>query len=69
MQTDKTKKPARPQVRSLKILPQLRINQFSRTPIAELRMRGAWLIKLGFVPEKRVTITTMDKMMIIKVDD
>ena len=47
----------------------MRINQWSTTPIAELRMRGLWLIEMGFVPEKRVTITTMNKMMIIKVDD
>jgi hypothetical protein len=69
MQTVRTKKIAQPKVRRIKILPQMRINQWSTTPIAELRMRGLWLIEMGFVPEKRVTITTMNKMMIIKVDD
>ena len=69
MQIDKTKKIVQPKLRRIKILPQMRTNQWSKTPIAELRIRGLWLIEMGFVPEKRVTITTMEKMMIIKVDD
>ena len=69
MRTGKQKKTERPQMRSLKIQPQLRINRWSKTEISEIKLSGLWLKNLGFLPEQRVTITTMDKLLLIRVDE
>lgn len=55
--------------RSLKIQPQIRINRRSVSKFPEIKLRGNWLEKLGFIPEQRVSITTLDKLLIIRVED
>lgn len=60
---------AQPKVRSLKIQPQIRLNSLSETTFPEIRLRGNWLAKLGFTPDRRVSITTMDKLLIVRLDE
>jgi hypothetical protein len=59
----------RPEVRSLKIQPKIRENRWSSTTVPEIKLCGNWLEKLGFSPEQRVNITTMNKLLIIRVDE
>lgn len=59
----------RPEVRSLKIQPDFKIRQYSTTTVPVIRLSGVWLDKLGFAPEQRVTVTTMEKLLIIKLDE
>jgi hypothetical protein len=70
MRTPKTKNAnVQPKVRSLKIQPQIRFNTLSHTTFPEIRLRGNWLGKLGFAPDRRVSITTMDKLLIVRLDE
>lgn len=70
MRTHEKKQPTkRPVVRSLKIQPQIRLNRWSTTTVPEIKLCGNWLEKLGFIPEQRVNITTMNKLLIIRVDE
>jgi hypothetical protein len=67
--SEKVKKKAavrRPDVRSLKIQPKYRVDQW-RDAIAapEIKLCGAWLEQLGFTCGKRVTVTTMKELLII----
>jgi hypothetical protein len=57
----------RPEVRSLKIHSQFRKNQYSEVNVAEIRLCGNWLEKLGFVEGKRVLITTMKELLIVQL--
>jgi len=66
---EKKKTSKRPEVRSLKIQLQIRLNRWSSTKVPEIRLRGNWLGKLGFTPEQRVNITTMNKLLIIQVEE
>jgi hypothetical protein len=66
---EKKKPPRRPDVRSLKIQPHFKINRCSETTVPVIRLSGVWLDKLGFAPEQRVTVTTMDKLLIIRLDE
>ncbi|WP_144062662.1 SymE family type I addiction module toxin [Sphingobacterium paucimobilis] len=34
-----------------------------------MKLSGLWLDGLGFSPQKRVTVTTMDKLLIIRLDE
>jgi hypothetical protein len=65
----KKKVSKRPEVRSLKIQPDTRFNECSQTIVPVIRLSGVWLDKLGFAPEQRVTVTTMDKLLIIRLDE
>lgn len=70
MQTNaQMKKPAsrRPEVRSIKIQSCYRRNKYSETNVAEIRLSGNWLEKLGFNIDRRVTITTMNELLIIRL--
>jgi hypothetical protein len=69
MRTNKTKTIRRPEVRSLKIQPQIRINRWSRKTVPEIKLSGEWLNNLGFLPEQRVIVTTMNKLLIIRLDE
>jgi len=70
MQTpEKKTKSKRPEVRSLKIQPQIRFNRWTTSKVPEIKLSGNWLEKLGFIPEQRVSITTMNKLLIIRVDE
>lgn len=66
---EKRKVSKRPEVRSLKIQPKIRENRWSSTTVPEIKLCGNWLEKLGFSPEQRVNITTMNKLLIIRVDE
>lgn len=70
MRTPKKRKEAsRPAVRSLKIQPNIRFNRWSQTKVPVIRLSGVWLEKLGFNPEQRVSITTMEKLLIIRLEE
>jgi hypothetical protein len=69
MQTKKGVKKSgiqRPAVRSLKIQPKYRVDQWRDTSVApEIKLCGAWLEQLGFHCGKRVTVTMMKEVLII----
>jgi hypothetical protein len=69
MQTNKRQTTRQTDVRSLKIQPDIRFNRWSRTTVPVIRLSGVWLDKLGFTPEQRVTVTTMNKVLIIRLDE
>jgi len=70
MRTHEKRQPTkRPAVRSLKIQPQIRLNRWTTSTVPEIKLCGNWLEKLGFIPEQRVNITTMNKLLIIRVDE
>jgi hypothetical protein len=69
MQTKRVKQTGlrRPDVRSLKIQPRTRDNQFSTTTAPEIKLCGNWLNDLGFQHGKRVVVTTMKELLIIRL--
>ncbi len=70
MRTSKReKKPGvrRPDVRSVKIQPRIRDNRDSTTTAPEIKLCGNWLDQLGFHHGKRVVITTMKELLIIRL--
>jgi len=66
---EKKKTSKRPEVRSLKIQPDIKFNRWSQTRVPVIRLSGVWLDKLGFTPEQRVTVTTMNKLLIIRLEE
>jgi hypothetical protein len=69
MRDNKRQTIRRPEVRSLKIQAQTRLLRWSRKTVPEIKLSGEWLNNLGFLPEQRVTITTMNKLLIIRLDE
>lgn len=69
MRTPEKKESKRPEVRSLKIQPIIKFNRWSQTTVPEIKLSGLWLDELGFTPQKRVTITTMNKLLIIRLEE
>jgi hypothetical protein len=69
MQVNKNEKKAsiRPKVRSLKIQPRCRQNKYDTVDVPEIRFSGNWLEELGFSKGKRVTITTMNELLILRL--
>jgi len=70
MQTNKREKKGgvrRPDVRSLKIQPKIRFNQWSTSTAPKIKLCGSWLEKLGFHHGKRVVVTTMNELLIIRL--
>ena len=69
MQTNKRVKKSevrRPAVRSIKIQPKYRVDQWRDAKVApEIKLCGIWLEQLGFECGKRVTVTTMKQLLII----
>lgn len=59
----------RPQVRSLKIQPRHRYNQWSTSVVPELILRGKWLEELGFAKESRVVLHTSRELIVIQPED
>ena len=57
----------RPEVRSLKIQPRFRESMFSSKDVPEIRLCGEWLKKLGFCHGRRVIVTTMNELLIIRL--
>jgi len=66
---EKRKTTKRPEVRSLKIQPDVRFNEWSQTTVPVIRLSGVWLDRLGFTPLQRVTVTTMNKLLIIRLEE
>lgn len=56
-----------PEVRTLKIQPMYRDREFEIVKVPESRLAGNWLEKLGFNYGRRVTITTMNELLIIRL--
>ena len=56
-------------VRSLKVQPQHRNNRWTHNTVPEIRLRGAWLEKLGFSPYQRISVTTDKKTLVIRVEE
>ncbi|GAA4176354.1 SymE family type I addiction module toxin [Sphingobacterium ginsenosidimutans] len=69
MRTLKKQISTRPEVKSLKIQPTIKFNRWSQSRVPVIRLSGLWLEKLGFTPEKRVSVMTMDKLLIIKLEE
>lgn len=71
MRTNKKKKNSvvsHPQVRSLTIQPRFRESVFASKHVPEIRLCGKWLKKLGFVQGKKVIITTMNELLIVRLE-
>jgi hypothetical protein len=66
---EKKTKNKQPVVRGLKIQSDVRDSGTDRIRIPVIRLSGIWLAELGFAPDMRVTITTMDKQIIIRLDE
>ncbi len=70
MRTNKSDRKAdvcQPDVRTLKIQPKIRENRWSQTTAPEIKLCGNWLEQLGFHHGKRVVITTMKELLIIRL--
>lgn len=65
----KKKESKRPPVRSLKIHYDVRDSGTERITFPVIRLSGVWLGKLGFEPNMQVTVTTMEKLLIIRLDE
>jgi toxic protein SymE len=59
----------RPEARSLKIQPKTRFNKYSQKDVPEIKLCGEWLEKLGFVYGQRVSITTMHRLLVIRLEE
>ena len=57
----------RPDVRSIKIQPRYRENVYSTVHVPEIRLSGVWLEKLGFSEGRRVIITMMNELLIVRL--
>lgn len=66
---EKKKLSIQPGIRSLKIQPTINSNRWSETKVPVITLRGLWLEKLGFTSQQRVKIITLDKMLIIQLDE
>ena len=56
-------------VRTLTIQPNIIINRWSQTTVPAIRLSGAWLERSGFSPLQRVTVTTTNKMIVIRLEE
>jgi hypothetical protein len=57
----------RPEVRSLKIQPRFRENAYSTVDVPEIKLCGNWLSQLGFCQGRRVVVTTMNELLIVRL--
>ena len=55
-------------VRSLTIQPRFRESVFASKHVPEIRLCGEWLKKLGFVQGRKVIITTMNELLIVRLE-
>lgn len=69
MRTTKKKEKKGQRVRSLKIQPIYRFNQWSFNIVPEIKLVGKWLDDLGFTPEKRVNVTTEQGIITIRLQE
>jgi hypothetical protein len=66
MRNNKRSNQNSPEVRSLKIQPKTRFNTDSKKDVPEIKLSGVWLQNLGFQHGGRVTITTLQNLLIIQ---
>jgi len=66
MRNDKKQSTRETGVRNLKIQPKTRCNKYSQKDVPEIKLCGDWLQKLGFEYGDRVTVTTMQNLLIIR---
>lgn len=66
---EKKTRSKKPTVRGLKIQSDVRDSGMDRIRVPVIRLSGIWLAELGFAPDMRVIITTMDKQIIIRLDE
>ena len=64
---EKTTIKLRPRVRTLKIQPKTIVNVFNLKHVPEIKLCGNWLEELGFHHGKRVSITSMNGLLIIRL--
>ena len=57
----------RPNVRCLKIQSRIRDTRWSRNIAPEIKLCGNWLEELGFEYGKKVVVTTMEGLLIIRL--
>jgi len=57
-----------PHVRSLTIQPRFRESVFASKHVPEIRLCGEWLKKFGFVQGRKVVITTMNELLIVRLE-
>lgn len=62
-------KAKKPDVRSIKIQEKIRVNRYSTSKAPEIKLCGTWLEKLGFAAYKRVHITSMNKVLLLRVEE
>jgi hypothetical protein len=58
----------RPEVRSIKIQPKYRVNVKFNKRVPEIRFSGNWLERLGFEEGKRVSVTIMEGLLIVRLE-
>jgi hypothetical protein len=51
----------------MKIQPRMRSNKYTITKSSEIKLCGNWLEELGFIHGKRVVVTMMRELLIIRV--
>lgn len=59
----------RPEVRSLKIQPRYRESVFCKKDVHEIKLCGDWLGRIGFLQGRRVLVTTMNELIIIRLQE
>ena len=69
MKSVKRKTGKAPVMRSLKINTRYRNNLRENKPIPEITLRGNWLEQAGFLREHRVSIATLNGLLIIKKEE
>jgi hypothetical protein len=69
MKSVKRKTAKAPVMRSLKINTRYRNNIRENKPIPEITLRGNWLEQAGFLREQRVSIATLNGLLIIKKEE
>lgn len=69
METNENKKSeVQTKTRNLKVYQKIRVYDHPNSKvIPEIRFCGEWLEKLGFTPQTRISIQTMNKQLIIQV--
>jgi hypothetical protein len=56
-------------MRSLKINSRYRSNRYENKLIPEITLRGNWLEQAGFLREQRVSVATLNGLLIIKKEE
>lgn len=66
---EKRKSLQQPDLRSIRISSFIRMNRYAQRSVPQLKLMGVWMEKAGFKTGEQVTITAMDKLLIIRLDE